>query len=232
MLTPHAGHKFRAKPHRRGFRNGVHCPKLRRSLSIAIAARPLGRVSSHLNPNREECMFKKILLGLAALVAVFLVIVAMQPDEFRVSRSATVTAPPARVFAQVNDFHNWEAWSPWAKLDPNAKATFEGPQSGEGAVFIWAGNNEVGEGRMTLMQSRPSESIRIKLDFVKPMEGTSDVEFTFKPQNNDTVVTWTMSGQNNFIGKAICLIMNQDKMIGGYFEKGLANLKSVVESAT
>jgi hypothetical protein len=176
-------------------------------------------------------MFKKILLGLAALIAVFLIVVAMQPDEFRVSRSATVAASPDRVFAQVNDFHNWQAWSPWAKLDPNAKATFEGPPAGEGAVFIWAGNNEVGEGRMTVMQSRPSELVLIKLDFVKPMEGTSDVEFTFKPQNNDTVVTWTMSGQNNFIGKAICLIMNQDKMIGGYFEKGLANLKSIVESA-
>jgi hypothetical protein len=170
-------------------------------------------------------MFKKILLGLAALIAVFLIVVAMQPDEFRVSRSASVAASPDRVFAQVNDFHNWQAWSPWAKLDPNAKATFEGPPAGEGAVFIWAGNNEVGEGRMTVMQSRPSELVLIKLDFVKPMEGTSDVEFTFKPQNNDTVVTWTMSGQNNFIGKAICLIMNQDKMIGGYFEKRLANLK-------
>jgi uncharacterized protein YndB with AHSA1/START domain len=175
-------------------------------------------------------MIKKILIGLAALVVVFLIVVALQPDEFRISRSAAVAAPPDQVFAQVNDFHNWEAWSPWAKLDPNAKATFEGPRAGKGAVFIWAGNNEVGEGSMTLTESQPNDLIRIRLDFVKPMEGTSDVEFTFKPQEKDTAVTWTMSGRNNFIGKAICLFMNQDKMIGGYFEKGLANLKTVVES--
>jgi Polyketide cyclase / dehydrase and lipid transport len=176
-------------------------------------------------------MFKKILLGFAALIVVFLIVVALQPNEYRVARTAAVAVAPERVFAQVNDFHNWEAWSPWAKLDPSAKATFEGPRSGQGAVFIWAGNNEVGEGRMTVTESRPSDLIRIKLDFVKPMEGTSDVEFTFKPQGNDTAVTWTMSGRNNFIGKAICLFMNQDKMLGGYFEKGLANLKSVVEGA-
>jgi len=175
-------------------------------------------------------VIKKILFGLALLLAIFLIVVALQPDEFRITRSAAVAAAPQQVFAQVNDFHKWEAWSPWAKLDPNAKATFEGPPTGEGAVFIWAGNSEVGEGRMTVTQSRPDELIRIKLDFVKPMEGTSDVEFTFKPENNGTLVTWTMSGRNNFIGKAICLIMNQDKMIGGYFEKGLVNLKSVAET--
>ena len=176
-------------------------------------------------------MIKKILLGFAALIVVFLIVVALQPNEYQVARTAAVAAAPERVFAQVNDFHNWEAWSPWAKLDPNAKATFEGPRSGQGAAFIWAGNNEIGEGRMTVTESRPSDLIRIKLDFVKPMEGTSDVEFTFKPQGNDTAVTWTMSGRNNFIGKAICLFMNQDKMLGAYFEKGLASLKSVVEGA-
>ena len=178
-------------------------------------------------------MLKKILLGFAALLVVFLVVVAMQPNEYRVARTAAVAAPPDRVFAQVNDFHNWEAWSPWAKLDPNAKATFEGPRSGQGAVFMWAGNDEVGEGRMTLTESRPNDLIRIKLDFVKPMEGTSDVEFTFKPQggqaNVTTNVTWAMSGRHTFVSKAICLFMNQDKMLGGYFEKGLASLKTVVE---
>jgi hypothetical protein len=183
------------------------------------------------NARRGSAVIKKILFALALLLAILAVVVALQPDEFRVSRSAAVAAAPEQVFAQVNDFHNWEAWSPWAKLDPNAKATFEGPHAGEGAVFIWAGNNEVGEGRMTLTQSRPSELIRIKLDFVKPMEGTSDVEFTFKPENNGTLVTWTMSGRNNFISKAVCLFLNQDKMLGAYFEKGLANLKSVAETA-
>ena len=175
-------------------------------------------------------MLKKILLAFAALIVIFLIVVAFQPDEFRISRTANMAATAPAVFAQVNDFHAWEAWSPWAKLDPNAKATFEGPKAGEGAVFIWSGNNEVGEGRMTLTESRPNERIKIKLDIVKPMEGTSDVEFAFKQQGASTDVTWTMSGRNNFISKAVCLFMNQDKMLGGYFEKGLASLKAVAEA--
>jgi hypothetical protein len=110
-------------------------------------------------------MFKKILIGFAVIVVVFVVIVALQPSDFRVARSATISAPASAVFAQVNDFHKWEAWSPWAKLDPAAKNSFEGPPAGIGAIFRWAGNDEVGAGSMTIIESRPSELIRIKLEF-------------------------------------------------------------------
>ncbi len=176
-------------------------------------------------------MLKKLLIALTAIVAAFIVVVAMQPSEFRVTRTATISAPAADVFAQVNDFQNWQAWSPWAKLDPTAKATFAGPRAGPGAMFSWAGNDKIGEGRMTLTDSRPSELVRIKLDFVKPMEGTSIAEFTLEPVGDQTTVTWTMTGHHNFIAKAVCLFMDLDKMVGGDFEKGLANLKSVVEGA-
>jgi polyketide cyclase/dehydrase/lipid transport protein len=131
----------------------------------------------------------------------------------------------------VNDFHNWEAWSPWAKLDPAAKATFEGPSAGTGAIFKWAGNKEVGEGSMTITESRPSDLIRIKLEFLRPFEATNSAEFTFKPEGNRTAVTWSMEGKNNFIAKAVCLFMNMDKMVGGQFEQGLAQMKDVVEAA-
>lgn len=180
-------------------------------------------------------MLKKILLALAALVVVtilvFVAVVAMQPSEFRIVRSATIPAPAAEVFTQVNDFHNWEAWSPWAKLDPAAKISFAGPSAGTGAIFQWSGNNEVGERSMTITESRPHELIRIRLDFVKPFEDTATEEFTFKPEGDKTTVTWTMFGKNNFMAKAFCLFMNMDKMIGGQFEEGLANMKSVVEAA-
>ncbi len=179
-------------------------------------------------------MRKKILIALAAvgvLVAAFMVVVAMQPSEFRVARSAIVFAPASDVFAQVNDFHKWQEWSPWAKLDPNAKSSFEGPAAGEGAIFEWSGNDKIGEGRMTLIESKPGELIRIKLDFVKPMEGTSIAQFAFKPQGDRTAVTWSMTGQNNFIAKAFCLFVNMDKMVGGDFEKGLENLRAVAEAA-
>jgi uncharacterized protein YndB with AHSA1/START domain len=177
-------------------------------------------------------MLKKILIALAVIVVVFAVIVALQPSEFRVARTATISVPPPAVFAQVNDFHKWEAWNPWGKIDPAMKQTYEGTPDGTGAVYTWSGNNEVGEGRMTITESRPSDLIRIKLEFLKPFAGTSIAEFTFKPEGTQTMVTWSMAGKNNFMAKAFGLFMNMDKMIGGQFDKGLAQMKSVAESAS
>jgi Polyketide cyclase / dehydrase and lipid transport len=176
-------------------------------------------------------MLNIILISFAVIVIVFVVVVALQPSEFRIVRSATIAAPAPAVFAQVNDFHNWQAWSPWAKIDPAAEATFEGPSAGAGALFRWAGNKEIGEGSMTITESRPSDLIRIKLEFLKPFAATNTAEFTFKPESNQTAVTWSMFGTNNFIARAVCLFMNMDKMVGGQFEKGLASMKSVVEAA-
>lgn len=176
-------------------------------------------------------MIKKILIGLAVIVVVLVVIIALQPSHYRVERSATMKAPPSVVFAQVNDFHKWNAWSPWAKLDPAMKQTFEGAPAGNGAVYTWVGNKDVGEGRMTITDSHPSDLIKIKLEFIKPFAATNATDFTFKPQGDQTAVTWTMSGDNNFIGKAFSLFMNMDKMIGGDFEKGLAQMKAVAEAA-
>ena len=176
-------------------------------------------------------MFRKILIGLAALILIFVAVVAIQPSDFRVERTAKIAAPQADLFAQVNDFHKWEAWSPWAKLDPAAKVTFEGPEAGQGAVMNWAGNDKVGEGKVTIVESRSSDLVKIKVDFVKPFEGTSTSEFGFKPEGDQTTVTWAMSGHHNFMEKAFCLVMNGTKMIGDDLEKGLAQLKSVAEGA-
>ena len=176
-------------------------------------------------------MLTTILIILAVTVIVFVVVVIMQPSEFRVARSATMSAPASAVFAQVNDFHKWDAWNPWGKIDPAMKQNYQGAPVGAGAIYSWAGNNQVGEGRMTMTESRPSDLIRIKMEFYKPFAATSTAEFTFRPAGNQTAVTWSMTGNNNFMAKAIHLFMNMDKMIGGQFEKGLASMKSIVESA-
>jgi ribosome-associated toxin RatA of RatAB toxin-antitoxin module len=170
------------------------------------------------------------LLGLAAIIVILVVVVAMQPSEFRITRSAAISAPAADLFAQVNDFHNWQAWSPWAKLDPVMKQTYEGAPAGTGAIYSWIGNKQVGEGRMTLMDSRPNERIQIKLEFLRPFKATNSAEFTFKPEGNQTNVTWSMAGKKNFLFKAFGLFMRMDKMVGGEFEKGLASMKSEVET--
>jgi hypothetical protein len=176
-------------------------------------------------------MLKAVLIGIAAVVAIFLIIVALQPSDFRIERSATMRAPAPAAFAQVNDFQNWRAWSPWEKVDPALKRSYEGPKAGTGAVYAWQGNKDVGEGRMTITESRPGELVRIKLEFFEPITASNIAEFSFKPAGADsTSVTWTMTGRNSFLSKAMCLFVNMDKMVGGMFEQGLSQMKSVVET--
>ncbi len=177
-------------------------------------------------------MLKKFFIIFVAIVIIFSVIVSMQPSEFKVERSITIAAAAPTVFAQVNDFRHWAQWSPWEKIDPAMKKSFEGAPLGVGAIYSWVGNNEIGEGRMTITESMGSELIRIKLEFIKPFTATNDTLFTFKSEGNQTVVTWTMSGKNNFMAKAIGLFMNCEKMVGDQFEKGLAQLKSLVETTS
>jgi hypothetical protein len=175
-----------------------------------------------------------ILVALAAIVVLcvmFVAVVAMRPSAFRVVRSAVITAPVSAVFAQVNDFHNWQAWSPWAKIDPAIKQTYAGAPAGTGAIYSWVGNGQVGQGTMTLTESRPNEFIRIKLEFHKPFKAMNTAEFTFKPEGDQTVVSWSMEGRKNFLVKAFGLFLSLDKMLGSEFEKGLANMKAVVEAA-
>src|SRR4029453_4923370 len=135
-------------------------------------------------------MLKRILLGLAAAFVAFPVIVALRSSAFRIARSATMAAPPAAPFAQVNDFHNWAGWNPFQKADPGATAPFSGAPSGPGAAFAWSGNREVGEGRMTITETRPNELVRIKLEFLKPFAATNAAEFAFEPRGSEAAGTW------------------------------------------
>lgn len=177
-------------------------------------------------------MLKNLLIILIIAVAGFAGFAAMQPTAYRVSRSALIAVPPETLFAQVDDFHKWQAWSPWAKMDPEAKNTFEGQESGQGAIFRWdSASSEVGSGAMTIIESRPSELIRINLEFLRPFPGVSTSEFTFVPENGQTRVSWSMYGDKDFVAKAVGLVMDCDKMVGGKFEEGLANLKAVTEAA-
>ncbi|MCU0877197.1 MAG: SRPBCC family protein [Pirellulaceae bacterium] len=178
-------------------------------------------------------MLTNVLLAIAAiavlLIVVFIVVVAMQPSDFRILRRKQIAAPAATVFAHLNELMKWQAWSPWENLDPNLKRTYEGPPVGEGAKYSWSGNSKVGEGRMTIVDSRPDELVRIRLEFIRPFQATNTSEFALESIENQTVVTWSMTGKNTFMGKAFGLVMNMDKLIGADFEKGLTRLKSIAE---
>ena len=176
-------------------------------------------------------MIKKILIGLAAVIVIFLIIVATRPADFRVERSATLAASPAALFEQVNNHHKFVVWNPFMKLDPNVKNTFSGPDSGVGAVCSWDGNSDIGAGSATIIESKPNELVRLRMDWKRPMEDVATADFTFKPEGDKTVVTWAMYGKNGFMGKAMSLFMSCEKMCGPEFEKGLADLGKVTATS-
>jgi hypothetical protein len=173
-----------------------------------------------------------ILLALVIVGILLLVVIAGQPDEFKMSRSAKISAPPEKIFQHVNELKKWEDWSPWAKLDPNAKSTFEGPAAGVDSAMTWSGNKKIGEGRMTITESHPNQLIQLRLEFLRPFKTTNTGEFEFKPSSSGTIVVWSMAGKSNFFFKVFGLFMNCDDMAGKDFEKGLASLKGVAEKAS
>jgi hypothetical protein len=174
-------------------------------------------------------MIKIIGIVVAVLVAGILIFAATRPDSFRIERSAVINAPPDRIFAQVNDLKAWTAWSPWERIDPALKRTYSGPQGGKGAAYAWEGNKDVGSGRMEITDTVPAAKITIKLDFLKPFEAHNTAEFAFAREGDSTKVTWAMYGPSPFLSKLIGLVFNMDRMVGGQFETGLANLKSLSE---
>ncbi len=167
--------------------------------------------------------------ALVVVVAGILIYAATRPDTFRVQRTATIKAPPEKIFALINDLRSWGAWSPYEKKDPAMKRTFSGAASGKGAVYEWDGDNTVGKGRMEITEATPPGKILIKLDFIKPFEGHNTAEFTMVPKEGNTVVTWAMYGPAAFMTKLIGIFMNMDAMIGNDFAAGLANLKVAAE---
>lgn len=174
-------------------------------------------------------MVRKLLLAMAVLIVLVLIYAATRPDSFRIERSTRIKAPPEKIFALINDLHQWEAWSPWEKIDPQIRRTYSGAASGKGAVYEWNGNKDIGQGRMEISETTPSSRILIKLDFMAPMEAHNLVEFTLAPQGDSTLVTQAMSGPSPYVAKLMGLVFSMDKMVGDKFEEGLGNLKGLAE---
>ena len=174
-------------------------------------------------------MLKTVAVIAAVLIAGVLIFAMMTPDTFSVQRSATIKAPPEKIFAVLNDFHRWTDWSPWEKLDPAMKRTFEGPANGKGAIYAWEGDSKVGAGRMEITDAAPASKVVIKLDFLKPIEGHNTTEFVLAPAGDSTRVTWDMHGPSTFITNLMGVFVSMDSMVGKDFETGLANLKAATE---
>jgi len=167
-------------------------------------------------------------LGLAGLAAVVLGLAWRRPDRMRVVRSSEIDAPPAAIFPLINDLRLFSTWSPFEK-DPRMTRTYSGPAFGPGQRMDWNGNSEVGEGSVTILSSQPSSRVDMQLVMIRPMRGDNHVTFTIEPRAGRTTVTWAIEGAVPLIAKVMGLFVNMDRMCGGAFEQGLANLKARVE---
>ena len=174
-------------------------------------------------------MLKMIGIALAVAVGVVLAVAATRPNDFRVQRSASIKAPAEKIFPHINDLHAFNTWNPFNKKDPNVKGSYSGAVSGTGAAYAFEGNSEVGRGRIEITDSRPASEVRMSLHMLAPMEGRNVVEFTLRPREDSTSVTWAIQGPMPYISKVLSLFCDMDAMIGREFENGLAELKTIVE---
>ena len=173
-------------------------------------------------------------IGIALLVLLLALIgfIATRPGSFRIERSGRISAPPDVVFSIINDLHQWGRWSPYDKRDPAMTKTFEGASAGPGAIYAWNGNNQVGAGRLTIVESKAGELVSMKLEFFRPFACTNKAIFTLAASEGGTRVTWGMEGKNTLMSKAMSLFINMDKMVGKDFEEGLANLNTAAQDET
>lgn len=176
-------------------------------------------------------MLKTIAIIVVVAVAAVLIYASLQPDTFEIRRTARIQAPPEKIYPYLNDFQQAMAWSPYEKKDPAMKRSFSGAVSGKGSIYEFEGNQEVGSGRLEILDSTPNSKVTLRLDMYKPFKGSNTIEYILEPGSEATDMTWSMRGEAPFISKVICLFMDMDKMVGKDFEAGLASLKSLVEEA-
>lgn len=175
-------------------------------------------------------MVSKIFIGIAAVVALFLIYVALQPSDYVISREVEIRASPEEIFPFINDQRELDRWMPWAKLDPQIQMNFSGPESGVGSKASWTSSGDMGVGSSTIVESIPNEKTRFALEFQKPFEMTQTAEISIQPSDDASIVRWSAEGKNNFIGRLMCVFMNMDEVVGKNFEKGLSELKQLAEA--
>ncbi len=173
-------------------------------------------------------MIKKLLYLLLGIIALILIVAAFLPASYTVERSVEIAKPPEVVYPLVADYNNWLKWSPWPKMDPEAKQTVTGTPAAAGHSWSWEGEKS-GVGSMTLAQVEENRSVQSKLVFKKPMNSEADDYILLEPTPTGTKVTWRNTGNLPYpVGRFFGL--GVEGMLGPQFEEGLAGVKSIAES--
>ncbi|GAA4874760.1 SRPBCC family protein [Serinicoccus chungangensis] len=155
----------------------------------------------------------------------------LAPLPYATSRSILVQAPPERIFTELVDFRRWRDWSPWEALDPRMHRSYSGPKSGVGSEYAWDGSTKAGAGSMRITGAQAPRSVQIDLHFEKPFPTDNDIRFDLVPQpeQDRTLVTWSMSGRHTGVMRVLGRVMSMDRLVGKDFERGLARLKDLAE---
>ncbi len=181
-------------------------------------------------------LLRKGFVGLLTVAAIALLGGFVLPSQVHIERQTTIDAPADQIFAEVSDFHNWDDWLPWAKLDPNARLVITG--EGTGQIMSWESENpEVGSGTQQVTQLESPRLVKSHLDFGD--RGVSDATFTLEPSNEAsdeaTLVTWSLDTDMRegvpMVKQPVSTYFGflMDSIVGDQYEQGLANLKAVVE---
>ena len=179
-------------------------------------------------------MLKKVALILGGIVvsclALLFGIAAFQSPDYVISREITIQAPAAKIFPYLNSQRLAQAWGPWMDVDPTAKMVLSGPEEGVGARTSWSGAKQLGTGSALITESVPGQRVHIRLEYTEPMEMIQESDYIIRSSGDQSVVIWRVTGKNGLISRAMGLLVDVDKMVGGMFELGLSKLKKVVES--
>jgi uncharacterized protein YndB with AHSA1/START domain len=175
-------------------------------------------------------MILRLLLILAIVIVAILAYAASKPPTLIIQRPITINAAPEKVFALVNDFHNWPKWNPQDREDPALTRTYRGPASGQNSISDWSGKGDSGEGTLTITESTPNAKISIDAAWTRPFQTHNINDFEFTPAGAATKVTWTLRATNLYMMKVMAVFTDMDKNIGTHLDSGLKNLKSVAES--
>lgn len=176
-------------------------------------------------------ILKKIGIGFIGLILLILVIAVFLPRETVIEREININAPAKAVFAQVNELRNWDKWSKWHTIDPDAVYTYSDPASGLDAWYSWKSEHpNVGNGKLTTTVLTPYTYLEQRMDFEGM--GSSTAYWKFDEKDGATHVIWGFKNDNgwNLIGRWVGVMM--DKMLGPDYEYGLEHLKQVAETET
>jgi uncharacterized protein YndB with AHSA1/START domain len=174
-------------------------------------------------------MIVRILLVVVVVVAAVLLFAATKPSTFHIEKSITIQAPPEKLYALIEDFHNWPQWAPQDREDPTMQRTYKGTARGPGAVSEWTSKGSAGAGQMTIIAAKACSSVDVVVEWERPFKVRNAHRFTLTPTGSGTELVWSADGANLYLMKVMEVFVGVNGLMGKHFEAGLANLKKIGE---